>query len=273
MSLPAGTTLGVVASVAVNSKGHVFVFHRMPVPLLEFDARGQFVRGLRANQSTRAHSVRIDADDNIWLVDTAEHTVVKLSPAGEVLMTLGTKGELGSGDEAAAAQRFNIPSDVAIAPNGDIFITQGENGGPDPRVIRFDKVGRFLKTWSLAFSEGVRSNPHAIDIDREGLIYVADREVMRIRVFTADGSPVRIIQMQNPVCGLFIDQHQQMWIATGADGQVMRIDRDGKVLGFAGKRGTGVGEFSEAHMLAVAPNGDIWAADSNGQEVEKFAAP
>ena len=270
LPLPAGSMYAAVASVAVNSKGHVFVYHRVPVPLVEFDERGTFVRAFGQQASTRPHSVRIDTADNIWLVDSADHTVVKLNSQGEVLMTLGTKGVVGSGDAAAAAQQFNIPSDVAIAPNGDIFISQGEAGGPDPRVIRFTRDGKFITTWSLAFKEGTRSNPHAIEVDRQGLIYVADREVMRIRVFQPDGTPVRDIQMQNPVCGLFFDKSGQMWIATGADGQMMHVDPAGKVLGYAGKRGTGLGEMSEAHMLAVAPNGDVYVADSVGRKVEKF---
>jgi len=270
LPLPDGAMYGTVASVAVNSKGHVFVYHRVPVPLVEFDEHGTYVRAFGQQASNRPHSVRIDASDNIWLVDTADHTVVKLSPQGDLLMTLGTKGVVGSGDAAAAAQQFNIPSDVAIAPNGDIFISQGENGGPDPRVIRFTRDGKFVTTWSLAFKEGTRSNPHAIEVDRQGLVYVADREVMRIRVFQPDGTPVRDIQMQNPVCGLFFDRSQQIWISTGADGQMMHIDPAGKVLGYAGKRGTGLGETSEAHMLAVAPNGDVYVADTVGKKVEKF---
>ena len=135
---------------------------------------------------------------------------------GARVRTVGTKGVVGSGDEAAAQPLFNLPSDVAIAPSGDIFVAQGEAGGPDPRVIRFDRDGRFLTTWSLAYAEGSRSNPHAIEVDRNGLIYVTDREVMRIRVFQPDGTPVRDIQMENPVCGIFIDRDQQLWIATGA---------------------------------------------------------
>ena len=96
---------------------------------------------------------------------------------------------------------------------------------------------------------------------------------MRIRIFQPNGTPVRDIQMQNPVCGLFIDHDQQLWIATGADGQIMKLDANGKVVGFAGRRGTGVGESNEAHMLAVAPNGDVYVADSVGHEIEKFVKP
>lgn len=271
--LPSDQTFAVIPSVAVNSRGHVFVYHRAATPVLEFDPNGVFVRGLREGTATRAHSIRFDAQDNMWLVDSGDHTITKLSPSGEVLLTLGTKGVVGTGDADAAQSKFNIPSDVGFGPNGDIFIAQGEAGGPDPRVIRFDRTGRFLNTWSLAYTQGTRSNPHAIEVDRQGLVYVADREVMRIRIFQPDGTHVRDIQMQNPVCGLFIDRNQQMWVATGADGQVMQIDSTGKVLGFSGRRGTGPGEMTEAHMLAVAPNGDVYVADSVGRKVVKFQSP
>ena len=268
--VPPDVTLGVIASVAVNSRGHIFLYQRMPVPVLEFDETGRFVRGLREGTQTRAHSIRIDASDNIWLVDSADATVTKLSPRGDVLLTLGTKGVPGRGDAAAARSVFNVPSDVAIASNGEIFVSQDEGGGPDPRVIHFDARGQFVNTWPLAYPDGTRSNPHSIEVDRDGLVYVADREVMRIRVFRADGTPVRDLQMPTQICGLFFDRQGHLWAATGFDGQVMRINPDGSVAGFAGKAGTGLGEMSEAHMLAVAPDGAVYVTDTVGRKIEKF---
>lgn len=268
--IPPNIEMGVIASVAVNSRGHVFLYQRMPVPLLEFDGEGRFVRSLREGTQTRAHSIRIDASDNIWLVDSADATVTKLSPDGEVLMTLGTKGVTGRGDEAASKGLFDVPADVAIAPNGDIFVSQGEGGGPDPRVIHFDRTGRFVNTWSLAFAEGTRSNPHTIEVDRDGLVYVGDREVMRIRIFRPDGTPVRELQMPTQICGLYFARDGRLWAATGFDGQMMLVNPDGTVAGFAGKAGTGAGEFSEAHTLAVAGDGAVYVVDTVGRKVEKF---
>ncbi len=270
LTVPPEVTMGVIASVAINSKGHVFLYQRMPVPVLEFDETGRFVRSLREGTQTRAHSIRIDASDNIWLVDSADATVTKLSPQGIELMTLGTKGVSGRGSEAAAKPLFNVPSDVAIATNGDIFVSQDEGGGPDPRVIHFDARGTFVNTWSLAYADGTRSNPHSIEVDRNGLVYVADREVMRIRIFRADGTPVRELQMPTQMCGLFFDRQGRLWAATGFDGQVMQINPDGSVAGFAGKAGTGPGEMSEAHMLAVAPDGAVYVTDTVGRKIEKF---
>ena len=273
LTVPPDITMGVISSVAVNSKGHVFLYQRADVPVLEFDETGRFVRGLREGTQTRAHSIRIDASDNIWLVDSGDHTVTKLSPQGDVLLTLGTKGVSGTGEEAAAKPLFNIPSDVAIAPNGDIFVSESETGGPDPRVIHLDARGKFVNTWSLAYTDGSRSVPHAIEVDKNGLVYVADREVMRIRVFQANGTPVRELQMPTQMCGLFFDRQGRMWAATGFDGQIMLIDPagpNGSIIGFAGKAGTGPGEMGEAHMLAVAPDGAVYVTDTLGRKIEKF---
>jgi len=272
LTLPAGRTFGVVAAVAVNAQGHVFVHQRTAQPLVEFDERGQYVRDLREGTDTRAHSVRIDADGNIWTVDAGAHTVTKLSPLGEVLLTLGTKGVEGSGDDAARQPLFNTPADVAVAANGDVFVVQGENAAPDPRVVRFDRTGRFITTWSLAYSEGRRSSPHAIAIDRGGLVYVADRDVMRVRVFRPDGAPVRDIQLENRVYGLALDSDgATMWIATGNDGLIEHVDMAGKVLGYMGRAGRGEGQIGEGHMLALTPSGDILVADTINSTVHKFA--
>src|SRR5688572_14668155 len=112
LRLPEGMTYGVVASVGVAANGHAFLYHRMPVPIVEFDGSGTFVRGLREGTDTRAHSLRIDATGHMWIVDSGDHTVTKLTPNGDVVMTLGTKGVTGSGDEAASKPLFNIPSDI-----------------------------------------------------------------------------------------------------------------------------------------------------------------
>ena len=125
LQLPAGITMGAPSSVATTSKGHIIVFNRGPFPLLEFDAQGAFVRSLGEGQVGRAHGMRVDADDNIWITDVSGQTVTKMSPSGEVLLTLGVKGHPGDWNEAANSRLFNEPTDVAIGPRGDIFVVQG----------------------------------------------------------------------------------------------------------------------------------------------------
>lgn len=273
LPLPEGQKYGQISAVAVNSQGHVFVYQRTAQPLVEFDAQGRFIRYMREGTQVRTHGLQIDKDDNIWLTDAGENTVTKINPRGETLMTIGTKGVAGTGDEGAAKGLLNVPSDVAFGPNGDIFIAQGEGGGPDPRLIRYSNDGRFISSLSLAYATGLRSNPHTIATDRNGLVYVGDRELMRIRIFQPNGTHVRDIQLQQQVCGLYIDPSDQIWVATGSDGQVMTIDRDGKVLAFTGKIGTGPGEFTEAHLITGAPNGDIYVTDTAAMQVEKFVKP
>ena len=103
LPLPDGTTMGAAASLAFDSKGHMIVFNRGSKPFVEFDANGRFVRTF-GDTFTRAHGLRIDADGNLWVTDVGAHVVVKLNRDGQVLLTIGTKGQAGAWDEAGGAQ-------------------------------------------------------------------------------------------------------------------------------------------------------------------------
>ena len=146
LPVPADIKMGAAASVAFDSKGHMLVLSRGAQPLTEFDADGKFIRSFGEGLFTRSHGLRIDAAGNIWATDVGAHVVYKLSPQGQVLLTLGTKGQPGAWDSATHLLRE--PNDVAIARNGDIFVVQGHTPGPmgDPRVLKFDKNGTFIKS-------------------------------------------------------------------------------------------------------------------------------
>src|SRR5579862_2001459 len=123
VTLPDGVMPGASAAVAFDSKGHMFVFYRGPQPLMEFDADGKFIRNVGEGLSfRRAHGMRIDSQDNIWVTDVGAHVVMKLSPQGQVLLTIGTKGEAGDWNEQS--HDLNEPNDLAIGRNGDIFVVQ-----------------------------------------------------------------------------------------------------------------------------------------------------
>src|SRR6202166_3225 len=129
-TFPAGTALaGAAASVAFDSKGHLFVLTRGNPSLYEFDNNGKFIRSFGEGLFTRSHGLRIDKDGNIWATDVGAHTVMKLSPKGDVLLTLGTKGKAGEWNEAAGTRLFNEPNDIVFGNNGDLFITQGHTPG------------------------------------------------------------------------------------------------------------------------------------------------
>ena len=145
-SLPAGMTFGSTSGVAINSKGHIFVLHRGPNPLMEFDANGKFVRALGDGLFDRPHGLRIDAQDNIWTTDVRSHVVYKFSPEGRILLVLGVRDTAGEMHSYGHLRLFNEPNDMAFGSQGEIFVVQGHGRG-EPKVIKFDKDGNFIKAW------------------------------------------------------------------------------------------------------------------------------
>ena len=271
LTLPAGTTMGAAASLAFDSKGHVIVFNRGEKPFVEFDANGTFVRTF-GDGFTRAHGLRIDTDGNLWATDVGAHVVVKLNRDGRVLLTIGTKGQAGAWDEAAGAHLLNQPNDVAIGRNGDVFVVQGHTPGAmgDPRVLKFDKTGKFIKSWGGKGKEpGKFEVAHGVAIDAKGLLWVMDRENQRIQVFDQDGAFVRQMTYAGLPCSVAIGR-DSVFMVNGFAGQLLRLDLDGRVLAAVGKPGTGVGEFGEAHFIAVSPKGDVYVADAINGGVQKF---
>jgi DNA-binding beta-propeller fold protein YncE len=271
-TLPTGTKMGAAASVAFDAAGHLFVLARGPQALFEFDENLKFLRAFGDNLFTRAHGLRIDRDGNIWATDVGSHVVVKMDRRGTILLTLGTKGEAGDWNEAAGSRKLNQPNDVALASNGDIFVAQGHTPGPggDPRVLKFDKQGRFIKSWGGKGKEpGQFEVAHGISVDAKGLLWVSDRENQRIQIFDADGKFVRQIKYAGLPCGLDIGR-QYIYMVNGFAGQVVRMDLTGNVLAATGKPGTGPGEFGEAHYVAVSPKDEIFVADTINSAVLKF---
>ena len=273
LPIPAGTTMGAPASVAFDAKGHLWVLTRGPQPLFEFDANGAFVRAFGEGLFTRTHGLRFDADGNIWVSDVGAHIVVKMNPAGQTLLTLGVKGEAGVWDEAAGSRRLNQPNDVAFGRGGEVFVVQGHTPGADgdPRVLKFDRTGRFLKSWGgKGKTPGKFEVAHGIAIDAKGLLWVTDRENQRIQILDADGGFVREIKYAGLPCALDIGS-QYIYMVNGFAGQVLRLDLNGTVLAATGKPGKGAGEFGEAHFITVSPKGDLFVADSVNGTLQRFA--
>ncbi len=272
VTLPAGTTMGATASVAFDAKGHLFVLTRGATAFFEFDPGGAFVRSFGEGLFTRSHGLRIDSDGNLWATDVGGHIVVKFNPAGQALLTLGTKGEAGEWNEAAGSRKLNQPNDVAIARNGDVFVVQGHTPGPkgDARVLKFDKTGKFIKSWGgKGKGPGQFEVAHGIAIDAKGLLWVMDRENQRIQVFDAEGTFVREMKYAGLPCSVDIGR-QYVYMVNGFAGQVLRLDLNGKVLAALGKPGKGPGEFGEAHFIAVSPKDELYIADSVNGALVKF---
>src|SRR5437868_13884516 len=139
--LPAGEHFVEVAGVAVNSKGHIYVFHRGKHPLVEFDTNGKYLRSIADDLFVTAHTVRVDAEDNIWTTDVGAHVVLKLNPEGRVLLALGRMRI--PGDDVL---HFNQPTDVAFDREGNIYVADGEGNS---RVLKFNKFGNVIGGWGM----------------------------------------------------------------------------------------------------------------------------
>lgn len=270
LHLPSGTALGPSSAVAFGANGHLFVFHRGPNPLAEFDDAGRYVRGFGDEIGfERPHGLRIDAEGNLWVTDVRSHFVSKLSSEGEVLMTLGVPGQAGEWDEAAGTRFLNQPNDIAFGPRGEIFVAQGHGVG-DPGVLKFDSDGNFVSAWGGPGTEpGEFDIAHSIVVDGRGLVHVADRQNQRIQVFDLDGTFVRQTQYAGLPCGLTMDG-EDLLMVSGYSGQIVRLDPAGRVVAAVGNPGDGVGEFGEAHYVAISASDEIFVSDPVSGAVEKF---
>ena len=268
--LPPGMNLGSVSGVAINSKGHIFLLHRGPGPLMEFDADGHFVRALCDGMFDRPHGLRIDSDDNIWMTDVASHVVYKLNPEGRLRMVLGVRGRAGEMHDFGHLRLFNEPNEAMVGPAGNVFVLQGHGKGPSC-VLKFDPDGNFIKSFGKhGAGPGEFDLPHSIVADAEGLLHIADRNNARIQVFDQDGNYIRESKHPGTPCGLFLTPDQTMFLAHGHTGLIKQLDLDGKVIGETGGQGKTPGRYGEAHYIAVSARGEIFVTDTLNWRVQKY---
>ena len=219
LKLPPGFNFGEVPGVAVNSRGHVFVFTRSnsangpafapaAAQLLEFSPNGEFIReiGKGLYGWAFAHSVRIDKDDNIWAIDKGSDMVIRFDPAGRVVWVFGRRKEsTGENTKAWAHVEpplphidgiFREPTDVAWDSAGNIYISDGYINS---RVAKYDKNGDWVKSWGEKGSgPGQFRLPHSIAIDRNNNVYVGDRSNTRVQVFDTEGRFLRMFRVNVP---------------------------------------------------------------------------
>lgn len=286
---PEGVQWGQTPGVAVDAKDRVWVFTRANPPVQVYDTAGKLLWAwdddLLGDTAVglKAHQIKIDRQGMVWLTDVGNHVVLQLTPEGKLLRTLGTPGEFGCDDH-----HFNKPTDVAVTPDGDVFISDGYNNA---RVVHFDAEGHFVKAWGkMGTGAGEFSIPHAIALDSQGKVYVADRNNARVQVFDPDGEFQA--QWQNLIVpwGFYMTPKDELW-ACGcspmpwpAEGLVscppkdqllMKFDRSGRALqlwtvpkGEDGREKPG--ELNWVHGIALDSKGNIYATDIIGQRVQKF---
>jgi hypothetical protein len=292
--LPPG--FGGVPAVALDSKGNLWAFQRADPgkpQLFKFDPQyklilqvGQDVTGYQ----DKAHGMAVDAEDNVWITAAGGATVMKLSPEGTLLLTIGERGRRGDWNEARAQRLLWQPVMIAFAPNGDVYIGEGHaNESPndtdsdDPannlgaaRIIHLDKNGRFINQWyGNEVGQGKFSSAHGLAVDpSSGDVWIGDREEYRIVVYSRDGTFLKTMQMRNLVCALYFDSHGQPWMASGQDGQFLKLDRNGHVLGAIGNgMGIGNGQFIEASYWVMDKQDNLYAGDTSVGRVTKMVAP
>jgi DNA-binding beta-propeller fold protein YncE len=190
--LPAGWSFVEVVAIAVDSRDRAFVFCRGEHPVIIFEPDGTFVASWGEGLFKRPHGITIGPGDVVWCTDDKGHTVRKFSADGKPLLTLGTGQPTDTGIEGMDYRTikrpgppFNMPTNLAIAPGGELYITDGYGNS---RVHKFSAEGKLLVSWGVpGDGPGQFNLPHGIAIDKRGRVYVADRENSRIQVFSADG--------------------------------------------------------------------------------------
>jgi streptogramin lyase len=289
--LPEGRTWGSAAGVDLDSHGHIWVAERcganscdgkMDDPILEFDASGKLLKSFGGGMFIFPHGLYVDKDNNVWVTDGQGkggkgHQVFKFSPDGKVLMTLGKAGVAGE-----APDTFNAPSAVIVASNGDIFVADGHGGNTNARIVKFDKDGKFIKTWGhKGAGEGEFSTPHTLAFDSKGRLFVGDRGNNRIQIFDQDGKFLEVWTQFSRPSGIFIDKKDVMYVADSESSddnhagwkRGMRIGsaKDGSVTAFIpdpqqpAPRGT-----SAAEGVTADAKGVIYGAEVGPKDLKKY---
>lgn len=252
-----------VSAVATDKQGRVFVFQRAPEPVLVFERDGTFARSWGAGQFTSPHGCRFDPQGNLWLTDNADHRVLKYTPEGKLLATFGVKGQPGED-----STHFNKPTDVAFAPNGDFYVSDGYGNS---RVVRFSREGKYLGAWGRkGTGEGEFNLPHSIAIDRFGRVYIADRENARVQVFTPEGKFLTQWRDTGHPYGLYLTPDQHLFLTDGLANTLSVYDLNGKRLRRVGTTGSGPGEYQLPHLLNVDDQGAVYVCEVNGKRVQKL---
>lgn len=281
---PADKTWGAVSGVAVDAHDQVYVFTRGQPPVQVYDANGKFVRGWGADHLKSAHHIKIDHEGNVWTADIALHVVQKFTPEGKLLLTLGTRGEVGR-DET----HFNKPTDMAVTPGGDIFVADGYGNA---RVVHFKRDGKFVKEWGeLGSKPGQFSIVHAIALDSKGRLYVADRNNVRVQVFDQSGKLLDVWQNLLVPWGFSVTKKDEIWVCGSSpmqwrstdstlgcppkDQVFMKFNPEGKLLQLwtTPKGADGLerpGECNWVHAIAADSKGNLYVGDIIGKRAQKF---
>ena len=279
-----GWDLVEVVGVASDSRDRVYVFNRGEHPVIVFERGGTFVKSWGEGRFGRAHGIHIGPDDSVYLTDDFLHTVQKFTLDGELLMTLGESGRPSDtgvqGNDYRTIRRgagpFNQPTNVALTPQGEIYVTDGYGNA---RVHKFSAQGELLFSWGEpGAGPGQFNLPHGIAVDSDGVVYVADRENDRLQLFQPDGTFISEWTQVSRPAQVFIDPEDRIYVAEigwrcglfpGVEpvdpggAYVSVLDREGNVLDRWGgsENPCAPGDFYAPHDVWVDRFGDVYVGE------------
>ena len=285
-ALPSGSKFIEVPAVATDSNDRVYVFNRGERPVSFFTPEGDFIGSWGDDVIKRAHGITIGPDDAVYCVDDLDHTVKKFSTDGELLLTLGVSGRFSDTGATSVDYReirragppFNFPTNLAISPSGDLYVSDGYGNS---RVHRFSPVGELLSSWGEPGNgPGQFHVPHGIAVDENGMVFVADRENDRIQIFHADGRfEAEWNDLARP-CEVFIDGDSIFYVAelgyrsgmwpgvsaptpTATGGRISVFDAGGELLARwgGGEDPCAPGDFYAPHDVWADSRGDLYVGE------------
>ena len=294
--LPAGMKWAAVTAVEPAHDGTIYVVHRCfanscagrsEPPILKFDGSGKLLASWGQGMFVFPHGGTVDREGNLWITDARGeggkgHQVFKFSPDGRVLMTLGRAGVSGSGPDL-----FDQPTDVVVAPNGDIFVTDSHRNGRNNRVVKFTRDGKYVKEWGGKGSRRAElSEPHTIAMDSRGRLFVGDRENNRIQIFDQEGVWLDEWRQFGRPSGIYITADDTIYVADSESGpdtgarelpgirKGIRIGsaRDGSVTAFIEDMESTRPEHSGAEGVGVDARGNVYGAVVRRQMLERHVS-
>jgi sugar lactone lactonase YvrE len=291
--VPAGRIWGASAAVKPARDGvSIWVAERCAAnscagsdlaPIFKFDGQGNFVRAFGAGLFVFPHGLYVDAEDNVWVTDGLGqdgkgHQVFKFSPDGKVLLVLGKPGVASD-----ALDNFNKPSDVLVAPNGEIFVADGHGGDSNARILKFTRDGKFIKSWGKKGTQPAEfDTPHSMAMDSRGRLFVADRNNNRIQIFDQDGNYLDAWPQFSRPSSIVIDKDDTIYVSDSESESVsknhdgwkrgIRIGsaRDGSVKYFIPDPVDKATTTSSAEGIGVDAAGNIYGAEVGIKRLMKY---
>jgi len=275
--LPTGRKWGSTASISTAPDGTIWVVDRCGNsgaggttcggasanvnPIFQFEPTGKLLKNFGAGLFVSPHKLTIDKDGNLWVADNGSHQVFKLDQNGKVLLTLGKKGTPGAG-----LDEFDAPTEVAVAQNGDIFVGDGHTGGGtavgNARIMKFDRTGKFLKTWGKkGMGPAEFDVVHTVAVDSRGRLFVGDRQNNRIQIFDSDGKFIaQWFQFGRP-SGMYIDKRTDTLYVADSESRDGRTNTGQLALAQTGygfnpgiRRGIRIGSARDGSVKSFIPD-------------------